>query len=63
MPPIDEIELSCNELENPIGIETSGMSTDGNDVGIGCNELENPIGIETLRLPVKASGNPELQRT
>ena len=36
----------CNELENPIGIETHcpiGCFRQS----LSCNELENPIGIET----------------
>ncbi len=37
--------LSCNELENPIGIETF-IEEEKGDVFSCCNELENPIGIE-----------------
>jgi len=37
---------SCNELENPIGIETLHSSPGFMQPG-RCNELENPIGIET----------------
>ena len=38
----------CNELENPIGIETRYNYLLSMDMLGGCNELENPIGIETL---------------
>ena len=37
---------SCNELENPIGIETWSMRP-SRQPHPRCNELENPIGIET----------------
>ena len=41
----------CNELENPIGIETLLFAYLTNHV-VCCNELENPIGIETYRVPI-----------
>jgi len=37
----------CNELENPIGIETGKVKNNNLLISIRCNELENPIGIET----------------
>ena len=40
----------CNELENPIGIETRPTSESAIIGIISCNELENPIGIETTHL-------------
>ena len=40
--------VSCNSLENPIGIETTaGTFRVGGASGLRCNSLENPIGIET----------------
>jgi len=39
--------IGCNELENPIGIETSPCDSSITMISGGCNELENPIGIET----------------
>ncbi len=39
--------LCCNELENPIGIETKYVYQQAVSMGMRCNELENPIGIET----------------
>ena len=53
----------CNELENPIGIETVmvfGMSRLKSD---SCNELENPIGIETMLRAAAIATVPSLQRT
>ena len=42
-------KIGCNELENPIGIETlTGLLWNGR-ASYCCNELENPIGIETNR--------------
>jgi len=38
----------CNELENPIGIETYFMYYFIIVWYCRCNELENPIGIETM---------------
>ena len=45
----DEVagRLGCNELENPIGIETKNNCKKWNLCFSRCNELENPIGIET----------------
>ena len=40
---------SCNELENPIGIETARAGDDPAHLQ-RCNELENPIGIETCAI-------------
>ena len=37
----------CNELENPIGIETRKSQRAEKTALVSCNELENPIGIET----------------
>ena len=42
--------LSCNELENPIGIETLQHFAYLIFDLLGCNELENPIGIETVKM-------------
>ena len=39
--------VGCNELENPIGIETETFAGEGYMEAWRCNELENPIGIET----------------
>ena len=39
---------SCNELENPIGIETMPLHHKDAYSLMRCNELENPIGIETI---------------
>jgi len=44
-----DTSLCCNELENPIGIETIPPGSGGSSPALGCNELENPIGIETLK--------------
>jgi len=38
--------MRCNELENPIGIETENLGISIPEL-FSCNELENPIGIET----------------
>jgi len=46
LPILNHPQGSCNELENPIGIETllHGLTPTAR---WSCNELENPIGIET----------------
>ena len=39
--------MSCNSLENPIGIETKKSGRLTGITSLSCNSLENPIGIET----------------
>jgi len=41
--------LSCNEQENPTGIETCAGGIAEKSRRFRCNEQENPTGIETFR--------------